>query len=103
MAYYTVFSYRGVPSGLFTKEMNSRNTPSRPIRLQKGAQDQPVCLDHHISAPQEKQKWIVKFNRIVLLQKLKNPPKSQDFDGFWSEWGDSNSRHLAPKQLEKVF
>ena len=27
----------------------------------------------------------------------KNPSKSYDFDGFWSEWGDSNSRHLAPK------
>ena len=31
MAYCTVFSYRGVPSGLFTKEMNSRNRPSRRI------------------------------------------------------------------------
>ena len=29
MAYCTVFSYLGVPSGLFTKEMNSRNMPSR--------------------------------------------------------------------------
>ena len=27
----------------------------------------------------------------------KKPSKSYDFDGFWSEWGDSNSRHLAPK------
>ena len=27
----------------------------------------------------------------------KNPAKSLDFTGFWSEWGDSNSRHLAPK------
>lgn len=31
MAYCTVFSYLGVPSGLFTKEMNSWNTPSRRI------------------------------------------------------------------------
>ena len=35
-------------------------------------------------------------NSFVVKVK-KNPPKSQDFDGFWSEWGDSNSRHLAPK------
>ena len=27
----------------------------------------------------------------------KKPSKSYYFDGFWSEWGDSNSRHLAPK------
>lgn len=31
MAYCTVFSYWGVPSGSFTKEMNSRNPPSRLI------------------------------------------------------------------------
>ena len=31
IAYCTVFSYLGVPSGLFTKETNSRNTPSRRI------------------------------------------------------------------------
>ena len=31
MAYCMVFSYLGVPSGLFTKEMNSKNTPSRRI------------------------------------------------------------------------
>ena len=31
----------------------------------------------------------------------KNPSKSYDFDGFWSEWGDSNSRHLAPKSAEQ--
>lgn len=27
----------------------------------------------------------------------KNSAKSKDFTEFWSEWGDSNSRHLAPK------
>ena len=27
----------------------------------------------------------------------KNSAKSFDFAEFWSEWGDSNSRHLAPK------
>ena len=30
-------------------------------------------------------------------QRVKKPLKSDDFRGFWSEWGDSNSRHLAPK------
>ena len=27
----------------------------------------------------------------------KNSAKSKDFTEFWSEWGDSNSRHPAPK------
>ena len=27
----------------------------------------------------------------------KNPLKSTDFRGFWSEWGDSNARSLEPK------
>ncbi len=27
----------------------------------------------------------------------KSPLKSVDFRGLWSEWGDSNSQHLAPK------
>ena len=30
-------------------------------------------------------------------ERVKKPLKSDDFRGFWSEWGDSNSRHLAPK------
>ena len=29
--------------------------------------------------------------------KIKNPPLSQDFDGFWSECGDSNPGPPAPK------
>ena len=33
----------------------------------------------------------------IMLKNRKNPSKSCGFDGFWSEWGDSNSRHLAPK------
>ena len=33
----------------------------------------------------------------------KNPSKSYDFDGIWSEWGDSNSRHLAPKEVPGIF
>ena len=30
-------------------------------------------------------------------ERVKKPLKSDDFRGFWSEWGDSNSRHLTPK------
>ena len=37
------------------------------------------------------------FLSIIRPIMEKNPSKSYDFDGFWSEWGDSNSRHLAPK------
>ena len=37
------------------------------------------------------------FLSIIRPIMKKNPSKSYDFDGFWSEWGDSNSRHLAPK------
>ena len=33
----------------------------------------------------------------------KNPLKSTDFRGFWSEWGDSNARSLDPKLLNKIF
>ena len=29
----------------------------------------------------------------------KNPLKSTDFRGFWSEWGDSNARSLDPKSM----
>ena len=31
----------------------------------------------------------------------KNPLKSTDFRGFWSEWGDSNARSLDPKPMSK--
>ena len=31
--------------------------------------------------------------------KIKNPPLSQDFDGFWSECGDSHRGPPAPKRL----
>ena len=29
-------------------------------------------------------------------------PQKRNLD-FWSEWGDSNSRHLEPKELEELF
>lgn len=31
----------------------------------------------------------------------KNPLKSTDFRGFWSEWGDSNARSLDPKPMSE--
>ena len=31
----------------------------------------------------------------------KNPLKSTDFRGFWSEWGDSNARSLEPKPMSE--
>ena len=31
------------------------------------------------------------------VQQRKNPPIKIISEDFWSEWGDSNSRHLAPK------
>lgn len=34
---------------------------------------------------------------------MKIPLKSTDFRGFWSEWEDSNSRYLAPKEIWKTF
>ena len=42
------------------------------------------------------------YNSIQILRRSKqeiskSPLKSADFRGFWSEMGDSNSRHLAPK------
>ena len=33
----------------------------------------------------------------------KIPLKSVISEGFWSEWGDSNSRHLAPKERAELF
>ena len=71
----------------------------RCVRLQKGAQDQPFCLDHHISAPQEKQKWIAKFNGIVLLQKLR---KIRQNHKILTDFGPSGETRtpgiLLPKQ-----
>ncbi|WP_302928686.1 hypothetical protein [Brotocaccenecus cirricatena] len=32
----------------------------------------------------------------------KNPLKSTDFRGFWSEWGDSNARSLDPKPMSEL-
>ena len=43
---------------------------------------------------------------MLILYQTKNkkaPLKSFDFRGLWSEMGDSNSRHLAPKLLNKNF
>lgn len=31
----------------------------------------------------------------------KNPLKSTDFRGFWSEWGDSNARSPGPKPMSE--
>ena len=33
----------------------------------------------------------------------KTAPEIIQFQGLWSEMGDSNSRHLAPKLLNKNF
>ena len=33
----------------------------------------------------------------------KTPEIALQFQGFWSEWGDSNSRHLEPKQSDNLF
>ena len=33
----------------------------------------------------------------------KTAPEIVRFQGLWSEMGDSNSRHLAPKLLNKNF
>ena len=46
-----------------------------------------VILIYFIRAPQ-----ILRRNK-----QRKSPLKSTDFRGIWSEWGDSNSQHLAPK------
>ena len=35
--------------------------------------------------------------QIIVEKVTKTASKHQFRGGFWSEWGDSNSRHLAPK------
>ena len=35
--------------------------------------------------------------QIIAQKVMKTASKHQFRGGFWSEWGDSNSRHLAPK------
>ena len=40
---------------------------------------------------------------FALQQMEKTAPEIVRFQGLWSEMGDSNSRHLAPKLLNKNF
>ena len=35
--------------------------------------------------------------QIIVEKVIKTASKPMFCGGFWSEWGDSNSRHLAPK------
>ena len=49
----------------------------------------------------EKTLWVSHLKpRTINAEK---PPFLAVFPVFWSEMGDSNSRHPAPKQLEKDF
>ena len=41
--------------------------------------------------------------QIIVEKVTKTASKHQFRGGFWSEWGDSNSRHLAPKRLNQIF
>ena len=37
--------------------------------------------------------------QIIVEKVTKTASKHQFWGGFWSEWGDSNSRHLAPQNM----
>lgn len=41
--------------------------------------------------------------QIMVEKNKKTAPEIIRFQGLWSEMGDSNSRHLAPKELKKSF
>ena len=41
--------------------------------------------------------------QIIVKKVMKIASKHQFRGDFWSEWGESNSRHLAPKRLNQIF
>ena len=57
----------------------------------------PFC-ENSLTLPTTFEALFMQNAKQIIAQKvMKTASKHQFRGGFWSEWGDSNSRHLAPK------